>query len=519
MNAGEAKAAEGHIHDFVFGHASTHPHRPALVDHDGRTVSYGGYREAIEEGADRLRAHGVAPGDRVLLVAENCLATAVLILACSRVGASAVPVNARLTAAEIARVTAHASPSLVVYTAHVSREALAHADEAEASSASTSVGELRIAPHEPDRTVAAETDVAVILYTTGTTGAPKGVMLTHGNLRFAARASGTLRGLVADDHLYGVLPLTHVFGLASVLMATAWAGACVRMETRFRPDRLFAALRAGVTVFPAVPQMHALLMEHVAAQGAERLGSDALRYVSSGAAPLDPVWKRKAEAFYGIALQNGYGMTESTAGVCGTRNPIGRPDVSVGPPLPGVELRIAPAPSNDGGRANGSGDGVGEILTRGPHVMRGYFRSPEETARTIDTDGFLHTGDLGRLDADGNLHVVGRSKELIIRGGFNVYPPEVESALNEHPRVVQCAVVGRTIDGGDEQVLAFVECTGTDEVTEATLSAFVAKRLVAYKRPSRILVVGQLPTASTGKILKSRLLDTFAEQLVRAPPA
>ena len=115
--------------------------------------------------------------------------------------------------------------------------------------------------------------------------------------------------------------------------------------------------------------------------------------------------------------------------------------------------------------------------------------------------------------------VVGRSKELIIRGGFNVYPPEVESALNEHPRVVQCAVVGRTIDGGDEQVLAFVECTGTDEVTEATLSAFVAERLVAYKRPSRILVVGQLPTASTGKILKSRLLDTFAEQLVRAPPA
>ena len=168
----------------------------------------------------------------------------------------------------------------------------------------------------------------------------------------------------------------------------------------------------------------------------------------------------------------------------------------------------------------GGGDGVGEITTRGPHVMKGYFRDPSESARAIDADGFLRTGDLGRLDEDGNLHVVGRSKELIIRGGFNVYPPEVESALNEHPAVVQCAVVGRRRDGGDEEVLAFVQCTSPDAADEDALAAFAAGRLVAYKRPARILVVESLPAAATGKILKHRLLDVFAGRLDgRAPGA
>ena len=502
--SGEALRA----HDFVHAHAddASGAERPALVDHDGRVVTYAAYRDAIETCAEALADHGVAAGDRVLIVAENAAATAAAILACSRLDAAAVPVNARLTAPEIARVIAHASPRVALFTHAVSAEAAAHGERLGAHSFEGAREELSIATLDPDPAIEAEPDVAVILYTSGTTGAPKGVMLTHANLRFAARASATLRGLVADDRLHGVLPLTHVFGLASVLMATSWAGAAVHLEPRFRPERLLTALRGGTTVFPAVPQMHALLMEHVAARGETRLGSPALRYVSSGAAPLDPVWKRKAEAFYGIALQNGYGMTESTAGVCGTRNPPGRADTSVGPALPGVEVRIDTA-------VPGGGDGVGEITTRGPHVMKGYFRNSSESARAIDADGFLRTGDLGRLDEDGNLHVVGRSKELIIRGGFNVYPPEVESALNEHPAVVQCAVVGRRRDGGDEEVLAFVQCTSPDAADEDALAAFAAGRLVAYKRPARILVVESLPAAATGKILKHRLLDVFAERL------
>jgi acyl-CoA synthetase (AMP-forming)/AMP-acid ligase II len=200
-------------------------------------------------------------------------------------------------------------------------------------------------------------------------------------------------------------------------------------------------------------------------------------------------------------LQNGYGMTESTAGIAATRNPVGSPDISVGQPLPGVEVAIdAPGP-----------DGVGEVLTRGAHVMRGYFEAPKETASTLCTDGFLRTGDLGRMDPDGRLTIVGRAKEMIIRSGFNVYPQEVEAALNQHPAVALAAVVGRTV-AGNEEVLAFVQTDDTG-LTEAILVEFVAERITAYKRPSRIIVTEKLPAAATGKILKHQLIAAFADQL------
>jgi acyl-CoA synthetase (AMP-forming)/AMP-acid ligase II len=196
-------------------------------------------------------------------------------------------------------------------------------------------------------------------------------------------------------------------------------------------------------------------------------------------------------------------MTETTAGVTLTTNPPGVPDVSVGPPLPGVDLRL---------RDPGS-DGVGEVQTRGPHVMQGYFRNPEATAAAFDGDGYLCTGDLGRIDQDGNLHIVGRSRELIIRGGFNVYPPEVEAALNDHPLVLQTAVIGRTIEAGNEEVLAFCQVADPNSVTEEVLQAHAAERLSAYKRPTRIIVTTSLPAAPTGKILKNQLVETFRDDL------
>ena len=278
------------------------------------------------------------------------------------------------------------------------------------------------------------------------------------------------------------------------------------MEARFSAAKLLAALQNGVTLLPAVPQMHALLMHHASELGLPALNSDTLRYVSSGAAPLDPAWKRKAEGFYGVALQNGYGMTETSAGICATRNPIGVPDVSVGPPLPGVELRLDES-------APGGGDGVGEVLVRGGNVMAGYFENPDETAKVLSPDGWLRTGDLGRFDDSGFLHIMGRSKELIIRGGFNVYPPEVEAALNDHPRVVQSAVIGRRTATGDEDVLAFVQVGTLGDTSAEELALFIKDRLTAYKRPSRIVLTTRLPAAPTGKILKHKLKDAFADEL------
>ncbi len=480
--------------------AAARPQASAIIDAYG-TTRFDQLDTHITAAADLLTGAGVSPGDRVLIVAENCLATAVFIYAANRAGAIAVPVNARMTALEIARVVDHALPRVVIYTSGCSPEAQAHATAASPQDAG--FGPFHMARLNPAVPQADTADVAVILYTTGTTGAPKGVMLTHDNLIFAGSLSVQLRGLTGADRVYGVLPLTHVFGLASVLIACAISGSALYLETRFSPARLHAALTGGATVFPAVPQMHALLMQYAHDQGLTRLTGGNLRYVSSGAAPLDPAWKAKAEAFYGLPLQNGYGMTESTAGVSGTRNRIGDPDTSAGPPLPGIAVRIDAAEGAD----------AGEVLTRGPHVMKGYFRAPDMTAQTIDADGWLRTGDLGRLDAAGNLHIVGRSKELIIRGGFNVYPPEVEAALNDHADVIQCAVIGATNAVGDEDILAFVQCRDPATFDIAALARFAATRLSGYKRPTRIFAVDALPAAPTGKILKHKLLDAFADRL------
>ncbi|MEL7092764.1 MAG: fatty acid--CoA ligase family protein, partial [Pseudomonadota bacterium] len=282
-------------------------------------------------------------------------------------------------------------------------------------------------------------------------------------------------------------------------------GAMIRLVPRFDADAALTALRDGITLFSAVPQMHALIMAAARRRGLDRLGSDALRYVSSGAAPLDPAWKRSAEAFYGVAVQNGYGLTESTAGVAATRNAIGTADISVGPALPGVEIEIDTS-------VPGGGAGSGEVLTRGPHVMKRYFRAPDATDAVLSSEGWLRTGDLGRIGDDGNLHILGRSKELIIRGGFNVYPPEVEAVLTDHPGVVQSAVVGRAVKG-DEEVVAFVQPAVGAGLTEDALRSFAAGRLAGYKRPARYVLAETLPAAPTGKILKHKLLAHFADQL------
>ncbi|MGB7241283.1 MAG: fatty acid--CoA ligase family protein, partial [Sulfitobacter sp.] len=395
------------------------------------------------------------------------------------------------------------TPAAVLMTCNVSDHATAHANRMQAKLHMGAYGEIHAISlvSNPDEGNAA----AVILYTTGTTGDPKGVMLSHKNLRFAGMASAGLRRMTRDDLIYGVLPISHVFGLASIVVAASFAGARIHLEPRFSAATLYSALNSGVTLFSAVPQMHALLMQYTKEQGHGRLNSDQLRYVSSGAAPLDPAWKRKAEAFYGVALQNGYGMTESTAGICATFNVIGSSDVSVGPPLPGVEVRIDITVA-------GARDGMGEVLTRGDHVMPGYYRNASETAQILDADGWLRTGDLGRMDTSGHLHILGRSKELIIHGGFNVYPPQVEAALNDHPQVIQSAVIGRMVKG-DEKVVAFVQVAAGDDLSAATLQAHVRRRLAAYNCPSQIIIATNLPAAPTGKILKHRLLRDFRDQL------
>lgn len=503
------------LHEIVEAGAAAAPDRPALRDADGRRVSYGELQAFVLEAAERLRRAGVGPGDRVAIVGENALSMVAPIFGASRLGASAVLLNARLAPAEIERGLAHADPRAILFCTGVSTEAkaLGEAYGATAESAGFGAVSILVRPRaEADPDLVDEPAVAAILFTTGSTGTPKGVMLTHANLLYAGERSQAIRVLGPGDTIYGVLPLTHVFGLASLLVGGLTGGAEIVLVPRFSAERLHEALASGdVNVFPGVPQMHAALMGLVRGQGLERIAGGRLRYLSSGAAPLDPTWKRECERFYGVALQNGYGLTETTAGVCISANPIGDPDVSVGEPLPGMEIRL----DED---VPGGGAGVGEVLARGPAVMRGYYRNEAATRAAFGADGFLRTGDLGRIDARGRLHIVGRSKELIIRSGFNVYPPEVEAALNEHPAVALSAVVGRTV-AGNEEVVAFVQLLRAGAASAEELAGHAAERLSPYKRPSRILVVATLPTAANGKPLKHLLLAHFAAELDPAATA
>lgn len=499
------------IHELVARHAAKRPDALALVDHDGRRLTWREYAQAVDKAVAVLREAGVRGGDRVVIVLENCVAVAAMLMAASRLDAWAVLVNARLSAPELDRIRAHCEPRALVFTDAVSPDATRHADRFEARHVEDPpLGSVRIAgglacspePVEEGNTA----QVAAMIYTSGTTGTPKGVMLTHAHVLFIAVVSGATRALNTADLVYAVLPISHVFGLASTFLGTVNAGGGLMLVPRFDPAHLARALAEGVTVFQGVPAMYAKLLEHLDRAG-ERLRAPRLRYMSAGGAPLDLDWKRRVEARFGTALNNGYGLTEAAPTVSQTRIDDPREDDSVGQALPGVAIRIVDPHERDVPEGE-----VGEVWVGAPNVMTGYYRDPTATADTITPDGWLRTGDLGRRDPDGALFLVGRSKELIIRSGFNVYPPEVEAAFNAHPDVVQSAVVGRRVSG-NEEVIAFVELVPGARVDEEALKTFAAQRLAPYKRPQHLFIRDHLPASSTGKITK-HALTLLAEELI-----
>jgi len=277
---------------------------------------------------------------------------------------------------------------------------------------------------------------------------------------------------------------------------------------RFDPRAVVRALEEdGVTVLQGVPAMYAKLVEHIRSTG-KPLDAPKLRYLSSGGSVLDLSLKRDVEATLGLTLHNGYGLTECSPTVTQTRIGSPRADTSIGPPLPGVEVRFVDHVS---GRGVPAGD-VGELWVRAPNVMLGYYRAPDLTAQVLTPDGWLKTGDVARIEPDGCLTVVGRIREIIIHSGFNVYPEEVEGVLSGHPAVTLAAVIGRAV-AGNEEVVAFVQLAPGQAVDEAELKAWAAERLAPYKRPARIVAMLALPASPTGKLKKGTLREV-AEQLL-----
>jgi long-chain acyl-CoA synthetase len=505
--AGLLKNLPDRIGDVVKPWAERSPERPALVEASG-AWNYRQLASAVSDAQQWLRGLDVRPGDRVMVVCENCRAFVAVLLAVAGLDAWPVLVNARLSAREVDEIRDHSGARRVIYMTSVSSHAREHAKRHGAAIQEVpSLGPIAVGPLnekvEPEPIDSEVTHrVAALIYTSGTTGLPKGVMLTHRNLFFVAAVSANIRSLSPDDRLYGALPMSHAVGLSVVLLGSLLSGATLYLTARFDPVAALATLeKERLTVVLGAPGMFSLLAEYAKLKNLRSLKFPALRIISSSGAPLQPALKAQVESLFGMVLHNGYGVTECSPNISQAKVGERRTDTSVGLVLPGVEARLM-----DSDRKPVADGEIGELWVRGPNVMKGYYRAPEETAAAVNPDGWFNTRDLARLE-NGYLFIVGRTKELIVHFGLNVYPAEVEAVLNAHPAVVRSAVIGRPVGEaeGGEEVVAFVQLAASSPTSETELAQHAAQHLAPYKRPSQILLVPSMPLTPTGKVVKGEL--------------
>lgn len=493
------------IHQLLDRWLTEAPQQPFIHLPDGRSLSFADLGALTDTAETELRALQVRPGDRVLVVAENCPEHAALILACSRVGAWSCGVNARMAPAEIDAFAAKADARMVFFTAAASRSAATHAQRfAAVDSALPGMQHGAVRANAQPEEGPLRDKVAALIFTSGTTGQPKGVMLTHDALIHFARVSGASRALGPQDRSYAFVPMTHIFGLGTVLISSLLAGAQLVMRPQFDPDDLLDALaHHGVSQLQGPPALFSRLLSHLQERGIQRPDAPALRYLYTGAGPLDLALKQRVETAFGQALHHGYGLSEYAGSVHLTRLGEQRPDTSAGYAVAEAEVQVADPAT---GQPLPLGE-RGELWIRGRGLMPGYFRDPVGTAAVMREGGWYASGDLGEMHADGALFVVGRLKEMIIRSGFNVYPAEVETALNTHPSIQRAAVVGRTVDDGNEEIVAFVELRPGAALDTDAVQAHLRDLLAPYKRPSHIVALTELPTNTNGKVLKRTLRD------------
>jgi long-chain acyl-CoA synthetase len=472
-----------------------HPGAIALAA-DGVEHSYKTIARVSSEVAGLLHARGVRPGDRVAMMLPNVPHFVAIYYGILRLGAVVVPMNPLLRRRETTHVLTDSGATAVLAWHDAPGEI---PDGAIVVRPGEFEEMLAQASPRPDVAATRDDDTAVVLYTSGTTGAPKGAELTHANLWQNAALCAEMTDLGPASSTLAALPLFHAFGQTCALNATLMAGGRVSLMERFDGGRALEQIeRERITALLGVPTMFAAMARH---PDVLRRDLSSLTVCTSGGAALPVELLHEVEARFGCAVLEGYGSSEMSP--TATTNTPDRPRKagSVGRPLRGVEVRVA----GDDGRTLATGE-VGEILVRGQNVMKGYWGRPEATRAAIDVEGWFHSGDLGRLDDEGDLFVVGRAKELIIRGGFNVYPREIEEVLHEHPAVAEAAVFGVPDPVLGEEVVAVVAVRDGSTVTPDELVAHVKARVAAYKYPRRVRILDALPKGPTGKILKRDLV-------------
>ena len=467
-----------------------------------RELSYAELDRDSARVAALLAERGLEPGDRIGVMLPNVPEFPLAYYGVLRAGGVVVPMNVLLKRREIAFYLGDSGARLLVAWHELGDEARAGAQEAgaelvevepEAFAKLLSDQEMAAGTAETD-----DSDTAVILYTSGTTGTPKGAELTHQNLNMNREISAAETAVVGEgDVVLGALPLFHSFGQTVSMNASLGAGATLTMLPRFDPtDALETMQRDRVTHFQGVPTMYGALLHH---PGREDYDTSSLRSCVSGGAALPVEVLRGFEEAFGCIILEGYGLSETSPVACSNHPDKERKPGSIGTPIKGVEMRVVDEDDNPVEQGE-----VGEIVIRGHNIMKGYWQRPEETAEAM-RGGWFHTGDMARTDEEGCFYIVDRKKDLIIRGGYNVYPREVEEVLYEHPKIREAAVLGIPDDEWGEEVGAAVVTQDGEQIEPEEVCSYVKERIAAYKYPRVVWFLDDLPKGPTGKILKRQI--------------
>lgn len=496
------------IIDHFCGAAQTTPHSPFLIRPDGSVLTYRVAQAETARIANLFAGLGVRPGDRIALQAEKSIPALLAYLAAIQVGAVFLPLNTAYTPNELRYFLNDARPALFICRTedHPRMAQLcAELDIANLLTLDSGGGGslAEQAQGQPDSFKPVERqpdDLAAILYTSGTTGLSKGAMLSHDNLASNAEVLKDYWRFTEDDRLLHALPIFHTHGLFVATNIVISAGAAMIFVPRFDVAELIR-LMPQATCLMGVPTFYTRLLGEA---GFTRELAAHMRLFVSGSAPLSAETHREFSARTGKAILERYGMTETNMNTSNPYDGLRKPG-SVGFPLPGVALRIADPES---GRELAQGE-IGVIEVKGPNVFKGYWQKPEKTAEEFRSDGFFITGDLGYVDEGGYVHISGRAKDLIISGGFNIYPAEVENLLDAVPGVAESAVIGVPHADMGEAVVAVIQARDKS-LTEADVLAAIADDLARFKQPRRVIFVPELPRNTMGKVQKKQLRETYA---------
>jgi long-chain acyl-CoA synthetase len=471
--------------------ATRHVDRTAIRE-DGIALTYAGLDRATTLVAGLLGSRGIQPGDRVGVMLPNVGYFPIVYYGALRAGAAVVPMNMLLKEREVAYYMADSDARVLFAWHQFADEARAGARDAEVIEVAPKAFDALLAGSDQSSAVVEREpdDTAVILYTSGTTGRPKGAELTHANLTENVAVSLDLFDLGPDAVTLGALPLFHAFGQTCALNATMAVGGSLELLARFDAGKALEMIQNDrVTLFEGVPTMYSAMLHHPG-----EFDTSSLQLCVSGGAAMPVEVLRAFERRFECTILEGYGLSETSPVASFSRRDLERKPGSIGLPVRGVEMRLVDVQ-----------DGVGEIVIRGHNVMKGYWNNPEATAKAITADGWFHTGDMARVDDDGYYFIVDRKKELIIRGGFNIYPREIEEVLHEHPDVMEGAVVGIPHDELGEEVGAAVVLKPGSEATTDDIKAFVKARVAAYKYPRVVWLLDALPKGPTGKVLRREI--------------